>query len=914
MKNLFTILVLFVTVFSMAQEKGTLQGKVLDKEAGNEPLPFANVFVKGTQSGTTTDMDGVYLFTAAPGTYTLVVSFVGYETIEIPNVVIKAGQVTTLENVVLGPNQGVALKEVVVKASTKKESVAALLADQKKAVEIKESIGAIELSNKGISDAAAATEKVSGVAKQEGSNKVYVRGLGDRYNTTTLNGMPLPSNDPSNKNISLDLFTTDIIQNIGVRKSFSSKISGDVAGANIDITTKELSGKGGVTVGISSGFNTQTTGKDFKNIDGANWFGISKNTTHPVTSLQRVPFSDNFSPNDGKANLPIGLSISGGKKFDIGEESNLSVFLVGSFDNNYEYRDGISINYLREDGATGSNYTSAQEYQYSTSKLLMGNFIYKINSNNSISYNSMLIQSNSQKVQDYYGKKPDVADSENEFANIVLQTENQNTLLVNQLLSKHKIGDSFDVNLGLSYNTVNNDEPNRKKNIFKVDTQANTVTFASGTGRNNSRYFHNLKENDLTAKADVRKYFGTRDSEEHKISLDFGVEFRKTNRDMDQYYFDYDIQNATTTVDRNNVNSVLSQQGLDNGTFRLITHFGRSDDALDPMFYKGEKTTLAGYSSLNYKVSEKLFINGGLRFESLKMDVNWRTPQAKSGGKTDIEKTYVLPSLNLKYNFTEDNLLRLSASQTYTFPQFKEIAPFPYEEVDKTITGNPNLKPSTNYNIDLKWELYPKKGELISASIFTKMIKDAINRVELAAASDGFYSYGNTGDAEAYGIEVELRKNIADFHTEEDDFEKTLQLGFNGAYMYTNQTLTPTSQFIPTNTEEQLEGASPFIINADITYKHKVDDKQTLASLVFNYQDDKLFTVGANLLQPIFQESVPRLDFIFKRQFNKKLGLKFGAKNLLNPKFERYREVSGEPVMRSYQRGINLSLGFTYKL
>ncbi|WP_394420510.1 carboxypeptidase-like regulatory domain-containing protein [Tenacibaculum mesophilum] len=256
MKKILFIAFLSLCNLAFSQSKGTVNGTVTDKEMSGEALPFANVFIKGTSIGGTTDMDGKYTLNVPSGNQTIVFSFVGYQTIE-KQIVIKENE-TLIVNQELGANEGVALDEVKINATVSREKETALLLEQRKATVIKESIGAQELSKKGVSDAATATTKVAGVSKQEGSNKVYVRGLGDRYNTTTLNGLPLPSNDPRFKNISLELFGTDMIQNIGVSKTFSANLSGDVSGANIDLASKEHSGNSSINIGFSSSANTQT--------------------------------------------------------------------------------------------------------------------------------------------------------------------------------------------------------------------------------------------------------------------------------------------------------------------------------------------------------------------------------------------------------------------------------------------------------------------------------------------------------------------------------------------------------------------------------------------------------------------------------------------------------------------------------
>ena len=179
MKVKILFFALFITFFTFAQ-KGTVSGVLTDQDMNNEPLPFANVLIKGTSIGSTTDIDGKYSLTVDPGTYTLELSFIGYQTIEVP-ITIKAGQNVTV-NKALTAGDGVMLKDVVVTGTTSREKESALLLEQKEAVEIKQSIGAQELSRKGVSDVATAVTKTTGITKQEGSGNIFVRGLGDRYN------------------------------------------------------------------------------------------------------------------------------------------------------------------------------------------------------------------------------------------------------------------------------------------------------------------------------------------------------------------------------------------------------------------------------------------------------------------------------------------------------------------------------------------------------------------------------------------------------------------------------------------------------------------------------------------------------------------------------------------------------------
>lgn len=243
MKNVLFFIWLLTTSLVVAQNTTSIRGTITDKEMGNEPLPFANVQIKGMSKGATTDMEGNYSIEGvAPGTYTVIFSFIGYKTVEVSNVVVVAGKDAQV-NIALGADN-VALDEVVITTTVKKESQEALLVEQRKALEIKQSIGAQELSQKGVSDVATAVTKTTGISKQEGTGTIYVRGLGDRYNSSSMNGLPLPSNDPQRKNIDLDIFTTDIVEYISIDKVYNSKMYGDFAGGNVDIVSKDYNGNG----------------------------------------------------------------------------------------------------------------------------------------------------------------------------------------------------------------------------------------------------------------------------------------------------------------------------------------------------------------------------------------------------------------------------------------------------------------------------------------------------------------------------------------------------------------------------------------------------------------------------------------------------------------------------------------------
>ena len=206
--------------FLNAQSTGSITGKLTDKEYNDEPLAFANVLIKGTSTGATTDFDGLFTFEDLDaGTYVIVFSFVGYETQEITTEV-TANKVTEI-NVPMAASSA-SLDEVVITTTTKRESETAILLEQKKAATTQTKIGAVELSKKGVSDVATGLTKATGISKE--SDKLYVRGLGDRYNTAYLNGLPIPSLNPKLKLLDLGIFPTKIVENLGIFKAYSASL------------------------------------------------------------------------------------------------------------------------------------------------------------------------------------------------------------------------------------------------------------------------------------------------------------------------------------------------------------------------------------------------------------------------------------------------------------------------------------------------------------------------------------------------------------------------------------------------------------------------------------------------------------------------------------------------------------------
>jgi outer membrane receptor protein involved in Fe transport len=909
MKKLIFALFLMLTAFATAQN-GKVAGLIIDKDFDDDPVAFASVQLKGTTLGAQSDMDGNFSIVAPVGTYTLVVTFVGMQTVEIPNVKVQEGTTTTV-NIPMTAEAGV-LDTIEIVVTKSRESQEALILEKKNSITIKQSIGAEELSQKGVSDAEGAVTKVSGVSKQAGVKNVFVRGLGDRYNSTSLNGLPLPSDDPEYKNISLDFFSSDLIESVDINKVFGSEITGDNAGANINIDLKGLSGREELGVGFSTGGNMQTLGSEFKGIAGEGFFGFS-DAELPVNNLNVYSFNNQLAPSSENNLVNLGLSINGGKRIDIGD-NYLNIYGLLTFDNGYRFIDGN----VKNTNSAGSIYLDQDfdKYEYETSQIGQFNLDYHFGKNN-IEFLTMYIHKNTQSFQEYEGINNPEQEGDRVF--VRRQQTNDNNLYVSQLLSHFQLSDRLDLDLKGSFNALRGSEPDRRnfEYLFRDGFYSPNID----SGGNNQRFFSKVQENDYNANALLKYDFNTNEEDERPNYFTVGGDVRWTHHIFQATTFNHTFD-TRVAVDINDVDAIYNQPSLTSGNFRLETGRGSAinPQAFNPFYYIGDKIIFAGQGNYVKGFTEKFLLNVGMRFENVSQEVEYDTNIARSAtnGPSKIDESLFLPSLGMKYSLNEDNIVRLGASRTYIMPRFKEIAPFRYDNPGGTATqGNPDLEISNVTNFDLAYEYYPSKGEIVSLTGFYKNIENPIARTEIPSGGNTL-TYLNVGDkATVIGAEFELRKDI--FSKEmpeaglEMDRETKFALGFNASYIYSKQELNdPLAQFTETSTA--LQGAAPVLVNLDINYNTFINKSNVNTALVFNYFTERVYSVGTRGFENIKEIGVPTLDFVSSIGIGEKGKLSLKARNLLNPEYRLERESNdGNIVLSNYKRGLDISLGYSYK-
>lgn len=894
-KLILSLIALFLFT-SLQAQNGSLKGKILDSST-KEPLIGASALLQGTTLGAASDLNGEFIITnVAPGTYTVVSSYISYKPFKLAKVVVKAGQETVIDINLESSN--ITLKEVELVAKFNRESENVLLLQQKQSLLALQAIGSKEMSRKGISNAEAAVAQVSGISKQEGVKNVVVRGLGDRYNNTTLNGFPIPSEDPEYKNISLDFFGSDIIKNIDVNKVFSAGSYSDVGGAQLNIATKELVGDKELSLDLSSGMNSNTVGANLLQMDGSNYFGIS-NAKHPVDFRSSYNYRNNLNPVEIGSPINHGFGFTLGKKYKVGSEKDpLSFYLIANQNVTNNYTDEKSAEIINN-GVYSEKLDGFQSSQ-NTNQLLLLNLAYLPTKKHEISYNFLLVHDYNQSVGKYKGL---IQSGDSYDGALIYQQANDNYLFTNQLITKFKLSTKFTLDAGAAYNRVKGLEPDRKYNAMNEIEPNKYVPFTSESAF--VRNFSELIENDMNLKLAVNYQLRSKFKNDAS-AIKAGVNFRYVTDSFDANEYSYNSRIADVQVlDKISLDSWYNAQNLTAGKF-LVANNRHS-------VYDVNKFINSTYATVDYMFNKDFVLSAGLNFDIVNFEIDYNINNGQEADNNNLKKNYFLPSVNLKYSINDKNTLRFGASKSYTLPQSKEISPYLFIGLTSSKVGNPELQPSDNYNFDVKWDYYISPSELISINAFAKYILNPIASVYKGSAG-GYYTYDNISDnALVAGTEIEIRKNLFNLSSSKSEKTNKLSVGLNASYIYSNTEVHD----VTTNTSKKrkLEGAAPFLANVDLSYNYSNKDFSWTNSVVLNYFNDRLYSMGMNGFEDVIERSTPKLNFVSTAELNKHFDLKLKVNNILNPEFNLTRMDSNnaDHILSSYKKGVDFSIGVSYK-
>ncbi len=942
------ILILLFTFNSLAQETGTIIGTIVDKQNG-EPLIGANILLEGTTIGAASDINGNYRIANIPaGTYNLIGSMIGYTKMTVTNVEIKNTELVKLDLVLV--SEAIETEEVVVTARMILNNEASLLKDRQKSNSVSDAISSELISRSGSSNAGDAMTKVTG-ASVVGGKYVYIRGLGERYSSTHINGTELPSADPDKKSFNMDLFPTGILDNIVTVKSFTPDKPGNFSGGIVDIGTKSYPEQFTLKLSGSSSYNTSSTfNKNFLtyNGGGSDWLGsddgsrkipdilnnpdlvipsvtTARTNTEQAKLLDEISksFFPEMSPKKGTA--PINQSYS----LSIGDQTQLFEMPLGflgsySYNRNYSfYENGTSGRWK----LTGNVNTieTLDELQLlkdskGTDEVNWGGLItfnLKPHPKHQVGVDVVYTQSGQSTARFLEGRW---LEQFNDAPNAILETRvlsyTERNLQSYQFHGKHLFDELY--GLGISWSgsisKTSQDEPDARYFTNHYNNLNMNYSINRGNYALPSRYFRNMNEDGKGVNLDFTLPFYVWENSEAKFKT--GGAFNEKERVFNERRFEYNLGAVRYSGDPDSFfaaeNVGIVSYDSTNNRYTFGNYISEVPDPLGGN-YNGYEKVAAWYAMFELPITSSFRFIGGARYEISKMEVYGKNE------KGFLDDKDLLPAVSLIYQITENMNIRSSYGKTLARPNFREKAPYANFNFvgDFTFLGNPDLKRTLIDNYDLRWEWFLRPGEIFAVSGFYKQFKNPIERVINVqyASEGGEIYYENIDKADVYGVEFEFRKSLDEVLNELRDFSVGTNISFiNSRVNISEGELAVIRQNDPNaESTRQLQGQSPYLVNLELSYYNSTSG--TTASIFYNVFGDRLAEISIGGTPDIFEKSKPMLDFVASQNLFTNFNLRLSIKNILNSAYKLTHEYKGAEYIRAeYKSGTSISLGIGYSL
>jgi TonB-dependent receptor len=933
----FIILLFIVPLLTFAGSNGKITGIVIDAETGN-PIIGANIYLENTSLGSASDVDGRYLILNVPtGEYVLMISVVGYAETKINHLEVNAGQTTRL-NLSIKP-EILTSEVVVVEAKAIENTEAALLKFRQKSVSVSDAVSAEAISRAGSSTAADAMKQVTGASVVDGKY-VYVRGLGDRYTSTQLNGAEIPSTDPYKRSGSIDLIPSSLVDNITTTKSFTPDKPGNFSGGTVDIKTKDFPDRLSFSAGISSTFNTQTSYNDNGVIgnagSGTDWLGfddgardlpeIVKNYNGDEPDLNKRiemtrAFNRELGPSYNTFPMNRALSLSFGNQISLFGRT-LGFLASASYRRDYSsFNGGIHRRWNQGTELVMANVYDLKDTM-SKDEVLWGGLLkasYRLSPNHIFSMNGMYNQNGENKSRFLEGKYPYDLDENKIFQTSVL-SYNERTLKTAQLEGDHNFPALFNTKISwkASLGSTHQNEPDLRyfTSFYEQIDGENKYGIKGNTPPR--RYYRNLNEERSNFTLDIELPFKQWSGRSANIKT--GGLLAKKNRDYCERLFEF-VQEPVFKYN-GNPNDLLSPDNIGIIDSNVVTIRGVEyvtyeygvlvqETMLPANNYDAVQNISAAYAMLDLPLIGSLRFIGGARLETTDMWMHTKDDKLNHG---EIKTEDILPSVNFIYSINNNMNIRAAYSKTLARPSFREIGPFAtFDFIGGDIyIGNQNLERTLIENIDLRWEWFSRPGEIYAISAFHK---DFSNPIEKVFDTFGQNTWQNVDRASAVGLEFEVRKNL-DILSED---LKYFLLGANLSLIsssvdISDEELSLIRDFRPDAPDtRQFQGQSPYLLNLNLTY----DNPQIgiMSNLYYNVFGERLDKVSYAATPDVYEQPVGMLNFSFGWKFTNNMNFKVSAKNILDPYYKKTQEFKGRGYIYSqYKRGRSFSIGIGYQL
>ncbi len=901
-----------------------LSGTITNAE-NQRPVQGAKVYISGRSEYLVTDEAGQFNTQVNAGTYNISVLHAQFNS-QIKNKLELTDLTQNQVDIELTP-AGAELPEFVVVEPFIEGSLASVLEERRANNSVANYLSMEQISKSGDSDAAGALKRVTGLTLVDGKF-IFIRGLGERYSSTLLNGANLPSPDPTRRVVPLDLFPTSIIESIEVQKGYAPHLPAEFGGGSVVLRTIKVPEENFLGFGLSYGHNSQTTGKDGIKYAGGgrDWTGFDDGTREIPSALADAiagdtelrpnnPFFEGgFSPEELEtigeslsnnydlrfANIDPGLGFdaAGGMRFDLESGAALGFSAALEYGSDYQTRSELRREYIVSTGSELS-IESEELSQTTTRDINASGFIttgIEFNDLHQLSANYMLLRSTQNFAEIAEGFNEDLGNSRR-ISELRWSERDLNSL---QISGEHTYPVFSDLKFNWQYtdSEANFDEPDNR--IYRYDQRDEGDFVFSTRNDSNSRVFRNLLDESRNLRYDLSLPLTFKNN--HDLLINFGQNWvnKDRNSDIRRFVFE-DVGSLANEVDRTDpLSEILNPEFIAPNGYQLIEVTRSTDNYFASLDIKGT------YYGFDYAYKENLRFSLGARNETFDQSVT--TFRLFDPNQSPITASLFdddwFPAFSSTWIMNDSHQFRFNYSQTATRPDFKELSPAQFKDpvLNRNVIGNPDLVVDKITHYDLRWDKYFSPGEFISLSFFYKEFENPIE-ITILPGTSGIISYDNAEAAENAGVELEVYK---DFSFLGDRFAN-FYISANYAYIDSEIQLSTDGPSGQTNNTRPLQGQSPYVANVQLGYDNK--DNGISASLLFNKFGARISEAGNSGRPDIYEQPFNQVDFVYSHAFARRWKISFKAKNLLD---DEALFLQGEAITRTFSRGRGFSLGVSY--
>lgn len=909
--------------------QGIVRGKIYTEEA-RQPVAGADVFVRGAPIEAKSDDQGAFELELPEGEYDLVIIHRRYVTIKLERVEVDANRPKELR--VAAKPVTTQLADFVVTAPHIEGGVASLVEERRESVSVDEVIGAEEMSQSGDSDAAGALRRVTGITVI-GGQFVYVRGMGERYSSTLLNGQAVPSPEPERRVIPLDLFSTDVLQSVVIQKTPSPDAPGEFGGGVVRLRTRAFPSAFTLSASLSTGMLSTATFQSRPRYDGGrlDLLGIDdggreipqairKNaplregnlfqegfTVEELAEMGRL-LSNNYQVSNETISPNVGLGITIGDALDVGGKPSGYLLSLG-WSNDYSYSEESRRRYvvsdLAEDGLELNNDFVVRELGQTVG--VNGIFVTGIEpaDGHDLRATSMLLRISDSAAGVLTGRSDDLGQDLEQFRLGYVER----MLLTQQLSGEHELPALGGGTLAwrAAFSRASRSEPDRREYFYadeSIDPDMPPTDFQiSARPAGNLRVWNELTDKVWDLGLDYTQSFRVWNELSANIKVGGTAVFR--DRDYSNVRLTLRAPRMLTAAQRRlPAEEIWAPANLNADSGWILEDNTQPTDA-----YTADQVIQAGYAMARLPITKTIEMTAGARIERSRQRVITFSPFATDAEplKAELDNTDILPSVTGKWRAADDIVVRAGYGRSLTRPDFRELSESSYRDVITAtrFVGNAALERGIIDHLDTRFEYYFSTDESLSVAAFYKSLRRPIEQIDLGGV-DRTVSWDNAESARNIGVELEARRRFGFLSESLDE----LFVAVNLAYIRSTIVLGEEQAGVSTSQERALQGQSDYVVNVRLGYDDALDSGHT-AIVLYNVFGPRIRDVGRLRAPDVFEAPFHQLDLVYGYQFGDAWKLKVKLKNLLDRAVE-FRQ--GPKVTRRYRSGrsLGISLGWSH--